>query len=77
MGMMYFLSLLVLAVSFILIKKSNKQLNILGFINITIGTLFCYNTLVSYALTFKSLAAITFEPSLIVTAPFEAVILMF
>ena len=52
MGIVYALSILMLAVSFILIKKTDKKINILGFINITIGILFCYNAFVAYVLTF-------------------------
>ncbi len=52
MGIIYILSLILLVVSFILIKKTKKTLNILSFIAITIGTMFCYNTLVCYILTF-------------------------
>ena len=52
MGIVYIISLISLMASFILIKKTQKKLNILGFIAITIGLMFCYNTLVCYILTF-------------------------
>ncbi len=52
MGIVYIFSSIILMVSFILIKKSSKKLNILSFIAITIGLMFCYNTLVCYILTF-------------------------
>lgn len=52
MQIIYILSLFILATSFILIKKTEKKLNILSFINITIGVIFCYNTFISYVLTF-------------------------
>lgn len=52
MQIIYILSLIILIISFILIKKTNKKLNILSFINITIGVMFCYNTFISYVLTF-------------------------
>lgn len=52
MGIVYIISLISLMASFILIKKTQKKLNILGFIAITIGVMFCYNTLVCYILTF-------------------------
>lgn len=52
MQIIYILSLLILAITFILIKKTDKKLNILSFINITIGIIFCYNTFSSYVLTF-------------------------
>lgn len=52
MGIIYALTVLILFISFILIKKTDKKLNILGFTAITIGVLFCYNTFVCYVLTF-------------------------
>ncbi len=52
MQIIYILSLIILTISFILIKKTDKKLNILSFINITIGVVFCYNTFISYVLTF-------------------------
>lgn len=52
MGIIYVLSLIALETSFILVKKTDKKLNILSFINITIGVIFCYNTFISYVLTF-------------------------
>lgn len=55
MGIIYAISLLALVICFILIKKTDKKLNILGFIAITIGTVFCYNTFICYILTFFKL----------------------
>lgn len=52
MGIIYILSLIILVVSFILIKKTEKKLNILSFISIAIGVMFCYNTFICYVLTF-------------------------
>lgn len=52
MGIIYTLTVLILFISFVLIKKTDKKLNILSFIAITIGILFCYNTFVCYILTF-------------------------
>ncbi len=52
MQIIYILSLIVLVISFILIKKTDKKINILSFLNITIGVIFCYNTFISYVLTF-------------------------
>lgn len=52
MQIIYILSLIILTISFILIKKTDKKLNILSFLNITIGVIFCYNTFISYVLTF-------------------------
>lgn len=52
MGIIYAISLILLMISFILVKKTDKKLNILSFIAITIGTMFCYNTFICYVLTF-------------------------
>lgn len=52
MGIIYVLSLIILMINFILIKKTEKKLNILSFISITIGVMFCYNTFICYILTF-------------------------
>lgn len=52
MGIIYALTVLILFTSFVLIKKTDKKLNILSFIAIAIGVLFCYNTFVCYVLTF-------------------------
>ncbi len=52
MQIIYILSLMILVISFILIKKTDKKLNILSFINIMVGVIFCYNTFISYVLTF-------------------------
>lgn len=52
MGIIYILSLIVLVVSFMLIKKTEKKLNILSFISISVGVMFCYNTFICYILTF-------------------------
>lgn len=52
MGIIYALTVLIIFVSFILVKKTDKKLNILSFIAISIGVLFCYNTFVCYILTF-------------------------
>ena len=52
MGIMYLISVLILLISFILVKKSNNKINIIEFICVSIVTLFCYNTLICYILTF-------------------------
>lgn len=52
MGIIYLITALILLVTFILIKKSNKTLNLLSWICIGIVTMLCYNTFVCYVLTF-------------------------
>ena len=52
MGIVFALTQIILLVSFILIKKTDKKINILGFASISIGLLFCYNTFITYILTF-------------------------
>ena len=52
MGIIYLLSVLLLIIMFILIKKTDKEINIVNFICISIVTLFCYNTFICYVLTF-------------------------
>lgn len=55
MGIIYFISVLLLVTAFILIKKTNKVLNVLSFTGITIVVLFCYNAFICYILTFVSI----------------------
>lgn len=52
MGIIYFVSVIILMISFILIKKTDKKIDILKFISISVVALFCYNTFVCYILTF-------------------------
>ncbi len=52
MGVIYLISILVLSIGFILIKKSDKKLNIISFISITIVLTLCYNAFLCYILTF-------------------------
>lgn len=52
MGIIYLISTLIILISFILVKKTDKELNIISFICIGIVTLFCYNAFVCYILTF-------------------------
>ena len=52
MGIVYLVSVIILLITFILIKKSEKEINIVSFICISIATLFCYNTFICYVLTF-------------------------
>lgn len=65
MGIIYVLSLIILVVSFILIKKTEKKLNILSFISIAIGVMFCYNTFVCYVLTFFTIPVTLLNLSII------------
>ena len=52
MSIIYLLSVSILLASFILIKKSEKPIDIISFICISIVILFCYNTFICYVLTF-------------------------
>ena len=57
MGIIYIISVLILMISFILIKKSTEKMDIVGFICMSIVLLFCYNTAVCYVLTFFTIPA--------------------
>lgn len=52
MGIVYFISVLAIVATFILIKKTEKTISILSFSCITITVLLCYNAFVCYVLTF-------------------------
>ena len=52
MSIIFVLSLICLMISFILIKKSDKKLDILSFIGITLLLTMCYNVFVAYVFTF-------------------------
>lgn len=52
MGIVYVISILVLAISFILIKKTEKVIDILSFIGITIVTVLSFNVFICYILSF-------------------------
>lgn len=52
MGAIYTISVLALLITFILVKKTEKEINIISFFSISIVTLFCYNTFICYILTF-------------------------
>ena len=52
MSILYLLSVVMILTTFILVKKSEKEIDIISFICISIVTLFCYNTFVCYILTF-------------------------
>lgn len=51
-GVIFVVSAVILEISFILIKKVDKKINILTFIGITIILNMCYNALLCYVLTF-------------------------
>lgn len=78
MKIIYILSLMILTISFVLVKKTDKKQNILSFLCITIGTLFCYNTFIAYVLTFFTIPVTLLSLSIInfiFIAIFTAVIL--
>ena len=52
MEIIYLLSVISLLIGFVLIKKTDKTLNIISFVCISIVTLFCYNAFICYVLTF-------------------------
>ena len=52
MGILFIVSELLLIISFILKKKTEKKLDITNFLCLSIVLLFCYNTFICYVLTF-------------------------
>ena len=52
MEILYIASVIILLLSFILRKKSEKEIDIVSFICVSIVLLFCYNTFICYILTF-------------------------
>lgn len=52
MGIIYLLSLIILLILFLLVKKTDKKIDIVSFICIGIVAIFCYNTFICYILTF-------------------------
>lgn len=52
MRIIYIISVIILLISFILRKKSDKEIDIVGFIGISVVLLFCYNTVICFILTF-------------------------
>ena len=52
MGIIYLITILLLVISFILIKKSDKVLDILSFVGITIVLLLAYNVFICYVINF-------------------------
>ena len=52
MGILYLISVIMLLIAFILIKKTEKEIHIISFVSISIVALFCYNTFICYILTF-------------------------
>ena len=55
MGVVYLISVLILFVAFILIKKTEKVIDILSFIGITIVIGLCYNAFICYVFTFLNI----------------------
>ena len=51
-GIIFIISTIILEISFILIKKVNKKINILTFIGVTIAVNMCYSSFICYILTF-------------------------
>lgn len=52
MGIIYLITLLILLISVILVKKSDNTINVISFICLGIIGIFCYNALTCYILTF-------------------------
>lgn len=65
MEVIYLISVIIILVSFILVEKTKKPINILGFLGISIVGLFCYNTFVCYILTFFTIPVTLFSLSII------------
>lgn len=76
MNVIYIASVIMLLIIFILREKTDKQLDMIGFIGISIVLLFCYNTFICYILTFLTipiklwlLAMINFIITIIIGIP--------
>ena len=52
MGIIYLVSVILLSVGFIAIKKSEKELDLISFIGITIVVLLAYNAFICYVINF-------------------------
>ena len=52
MGAIYLISIIIFLIGIILVKKTEKAINIISFLGVSIVMLFCYNTFVCYILTF-------------------------
>ena len=52
MGVLYLITVIILLTTFVLVKKTEKEIDIISFICISIVILFCYNTFICYILTF-------------------------
>ena len=52
MGIVYLITVLSVVVAFILIKKTEKTLNLISFTGISIVCMLCFNAFVCYVLTF-------------------------
>ena len=57
MKIIYVLSVISLFISYLLIKKTDKKVDILKQIVLTIVLLFCYNTFICYCLTFFTISS--------------------
>ena len=55
MEIIYLISLIILFLTFMLIKKTDKVLDVISFIGISIVLILCYNAFVCYILTFVSI----------------------
>ena len=51
MGTLYLISSIIVLILFIIIKKTEKEINLISFACISIVTMFCYNAVISYVLT--------------------------
>ncbi len=65
MGIIYVLSVVILFISYMLIKKADKKVDILKQIALTIVLLFCYNTFICYVLTFFTISSSLLNLSII------------
>jgi len=65
MGVIYLLSTAILLILFVLIKKTEKEINIISFLGISVVVLFCYNTFICYILTFFCIPITLFNLTLI------------
>lgn len=65
MEIIYVLSVVILFISYMLIKKTDKKVDILKHIALTIVLLFCYNTFICYVLTFFTISSNLLDLSII------------
>lgn len=55
MGIIYGISIFLLLITFMLIKKTDKKLNFISFTSIGVVIMLCYNALICYILTFVTI----------------------